>query len=796
MSNTRRFPYLPALAAVLSIFFLGACQSPEDRAAGYLASAEAHFAEGDLVKAEIEVKNALQIWPKNPKGRFLLANINESRREFQDMASNLRIAVEADPDFVEARIKLGVLYALAGERELAEEQAKLVKGADRDRVDARLLFARVAAAGGDLETARVELEAAVRKEPTNEQALGLLASVAATTDLPAALALIDKGIAQADDKRALRLLRIQILQRDPNRGAEVEKEYRALMTDYPGDVEFGYQYAQFLASAGRIDDVEPVLQQIVINDPDNIQARLALVQFVARSKGAAAAEKLLSEYVAALPDKYEFRMALAGIYQQSGRSDEAFREYKAVADAAGNEDEGLKARSSMAALKLAGGNEDEGEALLAEVLAVDSVNAQALILRAALSLQRSDFKKAVSDLREVLRTDPSNLQAQLLLARVHNQAGDVVLAEDAYRRALTMSPGNEVATLELARILVSRSKFDDARDLLQKQLDKAPGDIRFIRALISVLLAQNLPKEALAEAERVAAIPGQEAVGNFLLGGVYQATGDQEKAVAAFQQSLKTSPTAPESLRGMVASMIQLGRAEQARSYLAALAEEYPDNLYVKTLLGQVLASSGNSGEGLKVIESALQADAEWLPGYTTLAGLQSGDIVAQISTYKRGLEAMPGSQELVLLLGTAYEKNGQIEEAIAAYEAALRTKPDSPAVANNLASLLADYRTDKDSLRRALALADQFRNSSNPAFLDTLGWIHYRLGEFKEATPLLKKAVEGAPQIPVLQYHLGMAYLAENKKSMAKEHLEIALKDENVSFTGIDDARKALAGI
>jgi tetratricopeptide (TPR) repeat protein len=345
-------------------------------------------------------------------------------------------------------------------------------------------------------------------------------------------------------------------------------------------------------------------------------------------------------------------------------------------------------------------------------------------------------------------------------------------------------------------MLVGQSKLDDARQMLEKQLEKSPSNLGFARALIGVQLAQELPDDAVAEAKRVAAIPGQEAAGNFLLGNVYQAEASHDKAIIAFQAALKDAPTAAEPLRGMVASMIQLKRADDARNYLAALEKEYPDNLYVKTLLSQVLASAGNPDAGKEMIESALQSDADWLPGYTTLAGLQAGDLSAQIGTYRRGLEAMPDSQELVLLLGTAYEKNDQIDEAIAAYEEALKVKPDSPAVANNLAALLADYRTDTDSFRRALALVEQFSTSDNPAFLDTLGWVYYRLGDYENALPLLEKSVEAAPQVPVLRYHLGMAYLALDKTTMAKEQLENALANENAEFTGIDDARKALAGL
>jgi tetratricopeptide (TPR) repeat protein len=279
-----------------------------------------------------------------------------------------------------------------------------------------------------------------------------------------------------------------------------------------------------------------------------------------------------------------------------------------------------------------------------------------------------------------------------------------------------------------------------------------------------------------------------------LLGGVYQARDEHELAIGAFSESLRLSPSAREPLRGMVASMVKLDRADEAVAYLKNLQKENPDNLYAKTLLGQVLAGTGNPDEAQAIFESALAADDAWLPAYTALAGLQSGDVSSQIDTYRRGLEAVPDSQELVLLLGTAYERSGQVEEAIASYERALEVNPDSTAVANNLAALLADNRTDTKSLERALELASQFSDSDNPAFLDTLGWVHYRLGNYLDAVPLMESAVKAAGQVAVLRYHLGMGYLALDKTVLAREQLELAVAGEGVSFTGIDEARAALA--
>ena len=150
----------------------------------------------------------------------------------------------------------------------------------------------------------------------------------------------------------------------------------------------------------------------------------------------------------------------------------------------------------------------------------------------------------------------------------------------------------------------------------------------------------------------------------------------------------------------------------------------------------------------------------------------------------------------MALLLGTALERNGRIEDAIAAYESSLAANSELPAVANNLAALLADHRKDRASFERALELASQFEGSSNPAFIDTLGWVYYRLGDTQKAIPLLKSAVDIAGQVPVLRYHLGMAYFANGQNSLAREELQKVIDSENTNFTGYAEAAATLSSL
>ena len=94
----------------------------------------------------------------------------------------------------------------------------------------------------------------------------------------------------------------------------------------------------------------------------------------------------------------------------------------------------------------------------------------------------------------------------------------------------------------------------------------------------------------------------------------------------------------------------------------------------------------------------------------------------------------------------------------------------------NNLASLLADHRTDKASFDHAQSLAVSLRQSQVPQFKDTLGWVEYRQRDFKSAIALLRDAAAAMPNLALVHYHLGMTYLGLGEPKKASEEFNIAL--------------------
>ena len=785
--------FLQPLLVVAALLVIAGCQPPEERVAEYVAGAEQYFEEENLIKAELEAKNALQIEPKNADARYVLARIAGAKNDFNAMAQNLRIAIESRPDFLDARARLGTLYAQAGAFELAEEQLVELENLFPEHPETNLLRARLLANKGELEQAAIELNSAINKEPDNIVAMGLLASLLSTTNMDEALVVVDEAIAKNEENIELQLLKIDILTR-AGRSEAAEAAYRSLIDLFPDESNYRFLLAKFLADQGETEAVGDVLMAAIESDPDNQEAKLMLVRFVAATQGVEEAVPLLQDFVEQDPGVTELRMVLADQYLSDGDAESAKAEFQTIADAEGNSDVALTAKTRIAGIDISAGEIDSAAATVEEVLAMDPLNANANYLRGMLSFMDSNLKRAVSDLRSALREDPDNYRAQWLLARTHAKAGDLLLAEDAYLTLLQNSPINVPASLEYAGLLLELENPNKALEFLSGQIGLMPGEADLARALIGVLLELERYDDAIAEAQRIGATEGNRAIGEYFSAGVYQAKGQLGKASDAFRNALKDRPEARELLQGLVSVLAAQGKFNEARDYLEDMTERFPENLFIKTLLGQMIAVSGDKEEAREIFESTLTNQSDWLPAYAALAGLDADDTQAQIEIYKRGLEASPGNPQMTLLLGTAFERRGEHEKAIALYEEALGENPNLPIVANNLAALLTSYRQDNASFQRALMVASQLEDTDQPLLLDTLGWVHYRLGDHDQAQRFLERAVDGEPNLPELRYHLGMTYLAQNKEQLAIEQLRAATELPGTDYQGKDEAERTLA--
>ena len=782
----------PVLVLALALL-VGACGSPEKRAADYLVKAQQFYDEGDWVKARLEAQNAAQVEPKNAKARFLLAQIAEQEQEYQQMFGHLLVVVDEDPGNVEARLKLGTLYFLGQAWDEAAKQADELMKLAPDDSRVRLLNARVLIQKQDRDGGMAEVAKAIELDPDNVDAILLQGASDAIEDLDKGIATLDAAINRLpeDKTRQLRELKVVMFSQGKRLG-DVETGLRELSEDFPEEQGYKFQLAQFYASQGRVDEADQLLLKVTELDPTNADTQLGYVQFVAGQGNAAKAEAALKTFIEKNPDSGKLRLALGQLYEATNRPEEARKAYAELGERAPKTPDGLAARSRVAALDIRDGKLEPARARVDEILKDAPDDAGALLLRAGLRINDNKVDDAVADLRLVLRKEPENDRALLLLAQAYVRQNELVLSKDTYRRLLEVAPDSPDGLQQLAVLYASNKEYAEAEALLRRRLAKQPDDLVTSGRLVEVLMAQDQPARAEEEARRMQALTNQTGVGDFSLGRVLAQQKDFDGAAAAFKKSVAARDGDPLPLEGLVRSLLAAGKQSEAISVLNQQLGNEKNELFAKFLLGGIYGGSGDQGQAEKYLEDVIKDKPDSVVAWASLAGVYK-DRDQRIAVYQRALKANPGNVELNMLLATEFEQASRFDDAMKIYEQVVKDAPAYEPGINNLAALLLDRRTDKASHARALELARKLANTDNPAMLDTLGWAHYRAGQYAEAVSVLERVVAKAGQFPIFRYHLGMAYMGAGNPVGARQELRQAVDKAEGDYPGLAEARATL---
>ncbi len=792
-------------AAVVALVFVAGCGGAQSRYESHLAKGEDFFAAENFEKARIEFRNALQILPNDAQGRFLYGRSMERLGKVREAAGMYQGAIDNDTNHAGARAALGRVYVFAGAPDKALELVEPAIAAKPD--DAELLTVRAAARAqlNQAEAALADAQRAVQLAPASENAVALLASLyRQRNDAPRAIELLKGTLAKTPKATELRqVLGLLYLSVGDKQGAEAQM--RKVIESKPTDPKPRYQLAIFLSGEKRLDDAQKVLEEAIVaagrrsDDAGTAsdEAKLVYADFLAAQReperGIAALEKFMRES----PDNHDLALGLGALRQRMNDNAAAISVYEKVIAQAGQKPSGLVARNRIAAIHVAAGHLAPARELIAQVLAENPRDNDALLLRGNLALQANDPATAIGDLRAVLRDQPDAVAVLRTLARAHAANGEPALAEESLQRAVQLTPQDAGARIELAQFLAQSGKSEQALPLAEQTVRDNPTHVAAREVLVRMYLERRDFAAAKLAADDLKTLAPERAVGHYLAGLVAQAQRRSEDARAGFERALELQPDAADALAALMRLHVAMNRPDEARALVERTLTRAPENFVARNLLGELHLAAKELEPARAEFTKVVAGAPRWTLGYRNLAlaHMAGKDDRAAIATLEKGIAASGQDFALVADLAALYERGRQFDRAIAAYEALIERRHGMTAAENNLAMLLVTYRTDQKSFDRARELTQQFANSPNPALLDTHGWVLYRRGQFAEALTVLERARHIAPEAQVVRFHLGMAQYKSGQSAQARENLQAALASPRV-FAGADEARAALAAM
>jgi tetratricopeptide (TPR) repeat protein len=461
-------------------------------------------------------------------------------------------------------------------------------------------------------------------------------------------------------------------------------------------------------------------------------------------------------------------LALIGeFYAATGRNDEAIDAFKRWMGAPATVDtnffkavsggrelspDAAAARLAEAYLK-AGRTSDAVEALR-RALAINPENTQYLALLGEAIDAGGYDTEAIKELQRMIAANPQNLAAVSLLAHAQARSGKVDDALATLRAGITPRSGDTREQQQQRRRLV-----DDLAGILSDALRYDDA----IAAYEEQLKARGVTDQPLtADSDKEAARPPLERILN--LQRQAGRLDDAFNTAARMRRVLGANDPRPYFYT--VAVLREQGKRREALESVRAARLKFPDVAEFLRLEAETLAELGQVEEGATLLRARITGKAENFEDdyrtYFSIANLylQAGHGKEAVVAARKLLELAPPDQpqlvaQALVMLSSAQERAGDTKGAEESLRRILSRTPNDATALNNLGYFLTERG---ERLPEALDMIKRAVKSepTNPNFLDSLGWVYFKLGQLDEAERYLNDAARRNTRSSTVQEHLG----------------------------------------
>src|SRR6516165_7157147 len=720
-------------ALCLTAVATAGCSKDEPTKDELVSRAEAAFAAGQWDKAEMDYRKVLSIAPEDPAALRQLGMIYVDQGQIVQAYSLLKKGAELQPDDPEIQLKLGAIF-LSG----------------RGYTQARDAASQI-----------------LEKQPDNDQALLLLADASRTPDDIADARKRIQSLREKGQDRASYHLALASLDLRQNEQLRAESELKTAVNLDPKSIEAHVALALLYWSRNDLKEPDQAFKTAVELAPPRSPARLRYVDFLLRTGASAEAKKILEETNQEHPDY-------------------------------------LPARVVLMKMACAERQDDDCAARVKNVLSQDSINYDALYQDGILNLKKGDAIGAIRDfeyLSSAYRQNPL-VRYQLALAYLlyAKEASDtkrrdaVDAAESRLNEAVGLQPRFDQAAMLLAELKIRKGNPAAAVDLLEPLTKERPQIAQAQYLLATAYLAQQKRDRALAVYRQMTELFPKDPRPSFLIGSGLLGQGQQAEARKAFEKSNEISPDYLPTVERLVDLDIADKQYAAAMDRVQKVIDKDPKLAQPWAHRAKIYLAQQDFAHAESDLLKAIELDPKLEPAYQLLAQLyvasnRQEEAIAKLTAFVENNKEASAAPAL-LQLAMIQEQLKHFDAARDAYEKLLAVAPNSATALNNLAVLYSEHFGQLD---KAYDLAQKAKEAANdPHIADTLGWILFKRGDYNGALPLLQGGAAKLPNLPEIQFHLGMTYYMLGEEGPARDALQKAV-DAPADFPAKDQARRRL---
>lgn len=468
---------------------------------------------------------------------------------------------------------------------------------------------------------------------------------------------------------------------------------------------------EFAGNSGDLDGSVKYYMQAAENTEDSrVAARATYISLYANKYDQAL--QALQRWQQLAPEAEEIDKVYAITHLKRGDSEKTAEYLHRQLSKADTGDERDKALAVKNLLQKEAESVELSRAVLSSLSLLMPGNMHLYLLEARYAAQLEDYDGALQLLDKVLSIDPVMPDVYMIKSRILAAQGKRKESMQIIKGVLDGQPDNHGLRLSYARMLVDDRQFMQAKQQFLILLDQDENNADTLLSLALLSIETEQLEDSQVYLEKLIDLDQKTDVANYYLGRIAQNNKNPKVAIAYYLKVQNSDYVFDAKLR-IAGLFAKLGRAEEGLRQLEKLADNQENwSFRVRIYLAQ--------GEILR--ELGRYEDA--------------------VEMYSRALMQNPDDPDLLYARALAAEKMDRLDITEADLLRVISSEPDNANALNALGYTLAD-RTERlqeaqNYIKRAAELVPD-----DPAILDSLGWVSYRLGEMQEALNYLRMAFE-----------------------------------------------------
>ena len=578
--------------------------------------------------------------------------------------------------------------------------------------------------------------------------------------------------------------------------AALEEYEKALAIDPTNSMIYSEMAAAYFRRR-QVDQAMEYAERAIRADVDNFEAHQLLSTIYSNMLGQATSRSVPPEIIDNAIEEFEHivrldpnerdaYLMLGRLYRFKNDPERATEVYRDFLEIAPGSEEGA---ISLAELQIDAGNVEEAVEILKKFNEEQPGSQTALTTLGDAYARLEDFDGAAEAYSGALLLDENNIDLMRALAQALFFADRFDEAIERYQRLIVEDPEDALANLRIGQIYRERMKYDEAREHVGKAAQLVPDstEIRFNLALLNrdsgrFEEALSEVQELLRQTEQPRYTDAERSNRRVFLTHVAILNSMMERfdgTIEAFNEIKRIERNPDGTIDSYIVDMYRSAdQLDRALAHSNTALEDYPENRQLLIQNADLIALEGRVEEGIAALREMTSDDEEDLQIYSSMINIyqREKDFEAAQDVLDDAMERFADDEQGHFLQGAIFERQRSYEEAEAAFRKALEIEADDPAVLNYLGYMLADNDV---KLEEALEMIQKAVEADpiNGAYLDSLGWVYYRLNRMDLAEQYLKRALLFAGRDPTIHEHMGDLYLKTGRIDEAREEYEKSIE-------------------